>query len=139
MTEILVTEAMLSSGRPIAQGEVLIWLRRYAPPAVLARFAALRDVIELVAVDGRLILGHSETGHHHVLEPVDRDVPPSRAARALIDATNDTLVELRIASTCRLVHLRSFDTHATIVLPPGDYVRAIREEQIAVGWARVSD
>lgn len=89
--------------------------------------------------NGKLILGHSETGHHHVLEPVKKTMPISKAAQALIDDANDSFVELKIFHECSLVHQRENDTHKAFMLPQGDYIRGIREEQTVQGWVRVSD
>lgn len=139
MTAIHLTEAMFSSGKPFAQGEVLIWMKKFAPKEVLAKLAALKNVQEMKLENGHLILGHSETGHHHVLEPVAKRVPISKAAQALIDEINDTLVELKLFEPCKLVHLRDFDTHKAVVLPAGEYIRGVREEQTVQGWVRVAD
>lgn len=135
---IVITEAMLSSGQPVAQGEVLIWSKRHAPASVLKGMVNLK-LSEMTTKDGQIILGHSETGHHHVLEPVNKGVPISKAAIALVDAANDSFVELRLYQDCALVHLRQHDTHDTIVLPAGEYIRGIREEQTPEGWRRVTD
>lgn len=138
MTTIHLTEDMFRTGQPIAQGEVLIWMKKYAPKDVLAGMAKLKlSAMELER--GQLILGHSETGHHHVLEPVAKNVPIYKAAQALIDAANDTFVELRLFEQCQLRHLRGHDTHAGFILPPGEYIRGIREEQVPEGWKRVED
>lgn len=136
---ITLTEDMFKSGRPVAQGEVNIWMKKYAPKPVFDKVAALNDMQEMKLENGRLILGHSETGHHHVLEPTDKTIPVSKAAQAMIDAANDTFVDLRIASECRLVHMRGHDTHGGFILPPGEYIRGLREEQTVEGWRRVAD
>jgi len=134
-----LTEEMFATGKPFAQGEVLIWMKKYAPKSVLAGMAKLKDMREMPLENGMLILVHSETGHHHVLEPVAKKVPISKAAQALIDAANDTFIDLKIFQECALVHKRDFDTHGAVVLPPGDYIRGIREEQTIQGWVRVAD
>jgi len=139
MTTIQLTEAMFSSGKPVAQGEVLIWMKKYAPKAVLEGLAALKNMTEMKLEKGQLILGHSETGHHHVLECVRPDVHISKAATALIDAANDSFVELKLSEPCKIVHLREFDTHGGFVLPAGEYIRGLREEQTVEGWVRVAD
>lgn len=133
-----ITEDMFKTGQPVAQGEVLIWMKKYAPQSVIDRMAGLK-LTEMTLENGQLILGHSETGHHHVLEPVDNTVPVFQAALAMIDAANDSFVELTLHTDCALVHLRGFDTHAGFILPPGEYVRGIREEQTVEGWRRVQD
>lgn len=73
---------------------------------------------------GRLIIGHSETGHHHVLDRLDGadvavlDAPPAgmRILRAILE--NPT----------SLVHLRDHDTHEPIKLEPGEYEFRISRE-----------
>ncbi len=139
MKTLHVTEEMLSSGKPIAQGEVLIWAKKYAPKAVLDGLAKLKNLAEMPIEKGGFILGHSESGHDHVLEPVAKNILISKAAQALIDSANDTFVDLKIFQECALVHKREADQHAAIILPPGEYIRGIREEQSVAGWVRVSD
>lgn len=139
MTMIHLTEEMFKSGKPVAQGEVLIWMKKYAPKSVLEGLAKLNDLKEMPLENGMMILGHSESGHHHVLEAVSKKVPLSRAAQALIDSANDNFVELKIFHACALVHKRDIDTHTGFILPPGDYIRGIREEQTVQGWVRVAD
>lgn len=136
---IYLTEEMFKSGKPVAQGEVLIWMKKYAPESVLKAIAGLKNMAEMSLEKGQLILGHSVTGHHHVLECVRESVPISKVALALIDSTNDTFVELKLFEECKLVHMRANDNHTGFVLPPGEYIRGIREEQIPEGWRRVAD
>ena len=135
---IKLTEDMFKSGQPIAQGEVLIWMKKYAPKRVLDLLGKAKFK-ELKLENDQMILGHSETGHHHVLEPVDKTVHISEAAQALVDSTNDMIVDLKIANDCQLVHMRGNDTHKGFILPAGEYVRGIREEQSPEGWRRVAD
>ena len=135
---IHVTEDMFKTGQPLAQGEVLIWMKKYAPEDVIAGVARLK-LADMPLENGQMILGHSETGHHHVLEAERQGVAISAAAVALIDAANDTFVELRLREPCILKHLRSTDTHKAYLLPPGEYIRGIREEQSPEGWLRVAD
>lgn len=57
------------------------------------------------------IVGHSETGHHHVLESkTDFDVEVDR----------DELY-LRLFEPAKLVHKKSFDKHRTLNIPAGTY------------------
>lgn len=67
--------------------------------------------------NGKYIIGHSETGHHHVLEHGDGvsitviDRPPEgmKILHAILKEPN------------KLVHLRGYDTHEPIMLEPGEY------------------
>ena len=70
-----------------------------------------------------LIVGHSETGHHHVIDAarasvavLDRPPPGMRILRAIIE------------SPTPLVHLRDHDTHEPIMLEAGEYEIRIGRE-----------
>ncbi|MCX7898509.1 MAG: hypothetical protein N2444_00200 [Methylocystis sp.] len=62
-------------------------------------------------VDGVLIVGHSETGHHHV---VDADC-------ATLTRVDEFTAYLSVSKPTELRHLREFDTHQSIALQPGMY------------------
>lgn len=95
-----------------AQGE--IYIRRIgdkAPKNFLKGGTALKEE------GGRFIIGHSETGHHHVLERggvtvMEMPSPQTgiRLLRAIIEHPDKALV-----------HERGYDTHEPIGLPPGAY------------------
>lgn len=97
-----------------AQGEITI-IRLGAKTQVPAGEA-------LAMEGGKLIIGHSETGHHHVLErpakvTVAKTAPDGmRILYAILDEPN------------ALIHERSFDTHETIALEPGVYEFRIGRE-----------
>jgi 6-phosphogluconate dehydrogenase (decarboxylating) len=85
--------------------------------------------------NGKYIVGHSETGHHHVLSRNDgvdiavMDRPPEgmRILRAILE--NPTTLE----------HLRQHDTHEPIMLEPGEYeIRIAREYDPYAELARQS-
>ena len=84
---------------------------------------------------GKLIIGHSETGHHHVLEHTrgasvtvcDHAPEGMRILRAILTEPN------------KLVHERGHDTHETIDLAPGEYdIRIAREFDLYAELARQS-
>lgn len=135
-----LTEEMFKTHapQPIAQGEVSIWMKKYAPKEIvdLAERGALK---EMKLENDRLIIGHSETGHHHVIEAVRPSVHVSKAAQALIDETNDLFINLRLAEDCKVTHLRGYDTHTGFMLPAGDYIIRPDDEQTVEGWRRVAD
>lgn len=134
---IRLTEEMFMTGKPVAQGEVLIWMKKYAPKEILENLSGNYEEMKLE--NDRLIIGHSETGHHHVLEPEDKTIPKSKAATVLIDKLKDMWMELKLQEPCELLHLRGYDTHTGFTLPAGEYIRGIREEQTPEGWRRVAD
>lgn len=135
---IYLTEDMFKAGQPVAQGEVLIWMTKYAPQSVLDKTANL-NLAPMKLEEDKLIVGHSETGHHHVLEPVDESLRISDVVQGLIDTANDTFMLLSAKEPFQLKHLRSTDTHGAFVFPAGEYIRGIREEQTVEGWRRVAD
>lgn len=59
------------------------------------------------------IIGHSETGHHHVLEGTEFEVT---------ELSNDELY-FRLFEPTKLVHKKQTDKHKTLVVNPGIYKR----------------
>jgi hypothetical protein len=130
---ITLTKEMFQSGQPIAQGEVVIWMKEFAPQWVKDR--ANSGELETVDVGASgYILGHSETGHHHLLDRPVADKPLNKVVTALVDKANETFVELRLAEECKIIHNRSGDTHGGYILPAGEYIKISREEQTVDGW-----
>ncbi len=88
--------------RIAAQGELTI-TRLSAPPKLLGK---------PVAPDGgQLIVGHSETGHHHV---VDADC-------ATLTRVDEFTAYLNVTKATTLDHLRDVARHPSIALQPGMY------------------
>lgn len=133
-----LTEEMFKCGKPVAQGEVVIWMKKYAPVAILKAIDG-HSFKEMKLEHDQMILGHSETGHHHVLEAVRPKTKITKAAQVLIDEVNDAFCEIRMFEECQLTHLRSHDTHGALIFPAGEYIRFLREEQSPEGWRRVAD
>jgi len=137
MKPIVVTEEMLATGRPVSQGEVNIWDIRFAPKEVLPNLDKCSTMVEYSG--NTIVCGHSETGHHHILEPIDKTVPISKSATMLIEGAKDLWAALDLAKECILKHTRGDDTHKSYIFPPGKYVRKLREEQNVEGWQKVLD
>jgi hypothetical protein len=104
-------------GPTMAQGELTI--RKLDPD-----FKIPKGCMPLTTEHEHLIVGHSETGHHHVLHARGTEVlvaenPPEgmRILYAILKEPNS------------LKHLRDFDTHESIDFEePGTYeIRAARE------------
>lgn len=123
---------------PIAQGEVSIWMKDLAPPEI-QEAAAKGNLKEMKLEKDRMIIGHSETGHHHVLTPVNKKMNISKAAQALVDQANDLFINLKIHHNVEVKHLRSDDTHGSYILPAGEYICRPDDEQTFEGWRRVAD
>lgn len=91
-----------------AQGEVNI--KRLAKAPSLAKWTSVE------AANGQYIIGHSETGHHHVIDADGVTVyekPGTESGMRVLLA----IVEKATA----LEHTRGFDTHEPIQLEPGVY------------------
>ena len=82
-------------------------------------------------VDDSHVLAHSETGHHHVID--------SRAAQMFIDQTNEFIAYLDVAEETEIRHLRDFDTHETITVPPGQYEVRRQREYTPEGYRTAAD
>lgn len=63
-----------------------------------------------------LIVGHSETGHHHVIER-----PAAVKIVAKPDTGAMTVLRMIVTEPTRVIHLRGHDTHRPVELPPGSY------------------
>jgi gentisate 1,2-dioxygenase len=104
---------------------------------MIRRIANLPEGLKPIdASNGQFIVAHSETGHHHVI-----DAQPNVQWFAGSDPMVSYLqvVEATDATECLLRHLREFDTHETIAIPPGNYELRRQEEYVPEGWRQVQD
>ena len=83
----------------------------------------------------RYIVAHSETGHHHVIgeEETEYYTNPDDG-----DGMSAYLVVKGIVGGI-LKHLREFDTHEPLLIPPGIYKLTRQREYVPAGWRRVED
>lgn len=100
-----------------AQGEISI--RRVG--GVPKRVDIPKGFAPLAPERGKLIIGHSKTGHHHVMtaERVTAYVRESEGMRIL---------RLIVEQPTALEHLRPHDTHEPILFAPGEYELRIGRE-----------
>jgi hypothetical protein len=94
-------------GNCVAQGEIRCFRVDKMP-------AGLKP---LACENGQIIIGHSETGHHHVLIAERAEVFEAASApegMRVLYALLETPGELR--------HLRDYDTHASHFFEPGVYM-----------------
>lgn len=103
----------------------------------IRRIDSLPENLALMATEnGNYIVAHSETGHHHAIEA---------KANVKVFQTNDPLVSyLQVIEATEemetvLEHLRNFDTHESIAIPPGNYEIRRQREYTPEGWRRVAD
>jgi hypothetical protein len=91
---------------------------------------------KLASEKGLHVVAHSETGHNHVI--ADR---PGVSLYTTGDPMISYLevIEATDATETLLEHLRSFDTHETIKIPPGVFEIRRQREYTPEGWRRVED
>lgn len=111
---------MLKFKSAAAQGEITIL--RIGP--VPAKRSARDGFTAMVPEHGKFIIGHSETGHHHVLDRV------AGVDIAIMDRPPEGMKILRaiLENPTSLDHLRDHDTHESIRLEPGEYEFRIARE-----------
>lgn len=90
-----------------------------------------KDAIEAKEENGKFVVAHSETGHNHVID--------SRNAQMLIDKTNDFISYIKVSKPTEVEHQRSFDTHESLLLTPGNYIVRRQREYMPQGFRRVAD
>lgn len=110
---------MMNKTDPAAQGEITLYPK---PGADLKTFLAGGTPLQVE--NGKLIIGHSETGHHHVIAAGGVDVMEMPSPSAGIKLMRMIVAEPDKA----LVHERGHDTHDGIGLPPGAYEIRIGRE-----------
>jgi hypothetical protein len=96
------------------------------------RIEKLPDGLEEKEAGARLIVAHSESGHHHV----------ARAERIRLYGADDPMVCYLVNETGRymdIVHERPHDTHETLRLD-GPIWKIVRQrEATPEGWRQVAD
>jgi hypothetical protein len=104
-----------------------------------AFFRRLDDIPETVKQvhpeNGVVIVAHSETGHHHVMDAsnvtlLERTDPLGEGLRIL---------HMIVKEPTEHEHLRSHDTHEPIMFPAGNYEVRLQREYTPEGFRRVAD
>ncbi len=85
---------------------------------------------------GKFILAHSETGHHHVME-ARQNVKVFSTDNPLVSYLQ--VVEATDEAETFIEHLRSFDTHEPIKFSPGIYKVINQRESAPEGWRKAAD
>lgn len=81
--------------------------------------------------NGKCIVTHSETGHHHVMDA------STVTMHRLPDSIMDCL--LVVEQPTALEHLRAHDTHESILFKPGVFHVRRQRERVPEGFRRVED
>ena len=81
------------------------------------------------------VIAHSETGHNHVMDRANVD------AFVKADTKETDLFELflSVKEDTPIEHLRSFDTHESIMVPPGNYIVKRQREYTPEGFRKAAD
>jgi hypothetical protein len=103
---------------------------------IIMRVDDLPDNLEPLAPEnGQFIIAHSETGHNHVMtmERVQAYKPKDVAENNLYE------LFLSVEAPTEIHHLRSFDTHEELLVPPGNYRIRRQREYVPEGYRRAAD
>lgn len=104
-----------------AQGDLLI-----------ERIDALPEgLIPSTAKDGRFIVAHSETGHHHAMDA---------GTCAVLDDPKDPFTSYAVVTApTEIQHERPFDTHEGLMVDEGTFILRRQREYTPEGMQRVAD
>ena len=103
----------------------------------IRRISALpKDAKPMKADNGVFVVAHSETGHNHVIamRPAVKMFStgdPMVSYLQVIEATDEAEVLIE--------HLRSYDKHESLAVPPGIFEIRRQREYTPEGWRRVED
>ena len=92
--------------------------------------------IPVDAEAGKYVVAHSETGHNHVID-ARPDVRLLTTGDPMVSYLE--VIEATDAAEVVLEHLRSYDKHESIAIPPGVYEIRRQREYAPEGWRRVED
>lgn len=84
---------------------------------------------------GKVVVAHSETGHHHFFEAVP-GITRYTSADPLVGYLT---VDASCADGVALIHGRAHDTHESISFGPGTYEVRRQREYVPGGFRRVED
>lgn len=92
--------------------------------------------IEPIEAEGEhIVVAHSETGHNHVMERTN--------VKAFKEAGTKEVdlykLFLLVDKPTEINHLRSHDTHETLLVPPGKYEIRRQREYVAEGFRKAQD
>lgn len=85
---------------------------------------------EKPAENGRHVVAHSETGHHHFIDAL---------GVKHYEASDPNVCYLSLESSSSVIHDRAWDTHAPVNLAAGCYIGIRQVERAPEGWRRVAD
>jgi hypothetical protein len=97
------------------------------------------NIVPVNAENGHIVVAHSETGHNHVMlaERVEAFEPVTNKS----NTQNIDLYKmfLLVKEDTKIDHLRSHDTHESILVPPGKYMIKRQREYTPEGFRKAAD
>lgn len=103
---------------------------------MILKIDTLPDGLEPFQARGNeYVIAHSETGHDHVMERTHVEAYQPKNTKE-VDLYELFLV---VKEPTPVNHLRSFDTHEPILVPPGNYKIRRQREYTPEGFRRAAD
>jgi hypothetical protein len=103
---------------------------------IIRRIDNIPDNTEVMQPTNNMhVVAHSETGHNHVME-AERVTAYKPKNVKEIDLYQ---MFLNVEAPTEINHLRSFDTHETLLVPPGKYEIRRQREYVPEGFRRAAD
>jgi hypothetical protein len=105
---------------------------------VIIRVDSIPEGLEEIKVTNTVVVAHSETGHDHVMV-LER--PGTVQAFKDSKTSEVDLYEmfLLVSEPTPIEHKRAWDTHETLLVPPGRYKIRRQREYIPQGFRRAAD
>lgn len=97
-----------------------------------------KNLESIPTTNNQFVVAHSETGHNHVavLERAESVVAYKQAGTKDVDLFE---LYLLVNDPTPIEHHRSFDTHETLLVPPGKYKIMRQREYTPQGFRRAQD
>jgi hypothetical protein len=111
--------------RMAAQGDFIIFRINEIPA----------NVETVSSENGVYVVAHSETGHNHVME-AERVTAYKPTGVNEVDLYQ---MFFSVEAPTEINHLRSYDTHEVLIVPPGNYEIRRQREYVAEGFRRAAD
>ena len=104
---------------------------------IIRRIAELpANLVPIEPENNVYIVAHSETGHNHVMT-----MEHTKAFKEDAITNDNDLFKLFFAveAPTEIRHLRSFDTHETLLVPAGNYEVRRQREYVPEGFRKAAD
>lgn len=104
---------------------------------IIIRVKDIPENVEPMKIElEQYVIAHSETGHNHVMERTNVE---AFVSRGISEVKNLYELFLNVKEPTEIKHLRSFDTHEPLLVPPGNYVIKRQREYTPEGFRKAAD